>query len=390
MSTATSPLRRENIPQLNIVRALCIIAVLCVHSTSFATEKLRDSNYFFLYNFVNIFMKYGTPSFIFLSSFVLFYNYFERPFTKSLIAGFYTKRLKYILVPYFMFSVLYYAISYYLNNRDLSVIETLQHFGSQLLIGKAYTHLYFVFINAQFYLFFPLALWFLKKHPAVLKWCIPLGLAIQYGFVFMNKFYWQVKYPGSWMFSYMAYFLLGAFLGSYFPKIKQWLIASRENATPGRVAFWILLWAAWLTAALNHVNIYYQSRLYGTVYNTTLYEFLWNAHTYLGTVVLLQIAFFIYRHVSPKLVKWISQLGALSFGIYLLHPLFNLVYRANPVTSGNSMLVHLWYIGGFFFALVCSWIVVGLVVRYVPFSWIIFGNSPAKKVKKGRCLTAII
>lgn len=381
MSTATTSLRRDNIPQLQIVRALCIIAVLCVHSTSFATLNMTESGYFFAYNFVNIFMKYGTPSFIFLSSFVLFYNYYERPVTKELVGGFYRKRLKYILVPYFMFSVMYYIISYILNNRDLGVVETLQHFTIQLLTGKAWTHLYFVFINSQFYLFFPIALLLLKSSRTLLKWSVPIGLAIQWGFVFMNKFYWQVKYPGSWMFSYMSYFMLGAFLGSFFPQIKGWIIASRENATIPRVIFWVLLWAAWLTAALNHVNIYYQSRLHGTNYNTTLYEFLWNAHTYLGTVVLLQIAFFAYRHFSPVLIKWISQLGALSFGIYLIHPLFNLVYRNFPPTTGNSMLVHLWYVGGFFFALIPSWIVVSLVIKYVPFSWMIFGNSPARKAK---------
>ena len=56
-------------------------------------------------------MKFGTPTFIFLSSLVLFYNYYDRPTTKKLIGGFYKKRLLYIIIPYTLFSVFYFAIA---------------------------------------------------------------------------------------------------------------------------------------------------------------------------------------------------------------------------------------------------------------------------------------
>lgn len=58
-------LKRERIPELNLVRAVAIIGVLFVHSTSNATLEMTNSSYYWLYNFVNIFMKYGTPTFIF-------------------------------------------------------------------------------------------------------------------------------------------------------------------------------------------------------------------------------------------------------------------------------------------------------------------------------------
>ncbi|MGC6590579.1 acyltransferase, partial [Paenibacillus sp. Dod16] len=67
-------LSRERLPELQLVRAFAIIGVLSVHSTSYAVSAMTDSNYFFMYNFMNIFMKFGTPTFIFLSSLVLFYN----------------------------------------------------------------------------------------------------------------------------------------------------------------------------------------------------------------------------------------------------------------------------------------------------------------------------
>src|SRR5689334_12879602 len=70
--------KKERLPQLDIYRALAILGVLHVHATSFATVDAIDSRFYYIINFLNIFFKYGTPSFIFLSSFVLFYNYADR------------------------------------------------------------------------------------------------------------------------------------------------------------------------------------------------------------------------------------------------------------------------------------------------------------------------
>ncbi|MEK3772115.1 acyltransferase family protein [Paenibacillus sp. FSL R5-0887] len=106
--------RQERLPQLDIFRALAILGVLHVHSSSFAAgEQALHSPYYYWLNWINIFFKFGTPSFIFLSSFVLFYNYYGRPVTRSLIINFYRRRLKYILLPYLLASMGYYALTLY-------------------------------------------------------------------------------------------------------------------------------------------------------------------------------------------------------------------------------------------------------------------------------------
>lgn len=382
LNKSTIQKKRENLPELQLVRAFAILGVLSVHSTSYAATAMVESSYFFLYNFMNIFMKYGTPTFIFLSSFVLFYNYYERPLSKELIGGFYKKRLLYIIIPYTVFSIFYFALLHVLYYPDRSLQDTILSFVSKLLTGKAYTHLYFVFISIQFYLLFPIILWVFKKVPQLTKWAIPIGLAVQWAFILLNKYYLQVPNKGSWSLSYMAYFMLGAFIGIYYPKLKDWFVMSRAHATSARMAGWIVLWIGWATAGLAHVYIYYNSRLYGTQYNSTLYEFLWNVHTYLGTIVLLQLAFVVYRKAPRKLSGMFEKLGALSFGVYLIHPFFLLVYRQFPPQTGSSIMTHMWYAGGFLTALFCSCMVVALTVRYVPFSWIFFGNISSRKKAK--------
>jgi peptidoglycan/LPS O-acetylase OafA/YrhL len=87
----------------------------------------------------------------------------------------------------------------------------------------------------------------------------------------------------------------------------------------------------------------------------------------------------LYRKGPALIAKPLNRLGALSFGIYLIHPFFLLLYREFPPQTGVSWLVHLWYAGGFAVALFASWIVVGLTARFIPFAWVIFGNLPKPK-----------
>jgi len=76
-------IKKERLPQLDLFRAMAIFCVIQVHSSSFAAaEQALNSPIYYFYNWMNIFFKIGTPCFIFLSSFVLFYNYYDRPVNK--------------------------------------------------------------------------------------------------------------------------------------------------------------------------------------------------------------------------------------------------------------------------------------------------------------------
>lgn len=376
--------RREKIPELQLVRAFAILGVLSVHSTSFATVDMANYPHaYYWYNFFNIFMKFGTPTFILLSSFVLFYNYYSRPLNGKLIGGFYKKRLLYIIIPYVLFSAVYYANKLYHSGTPGSLQETARQFVHALATGTANTHLYFVFISIQFYLLFPLFLWALKRFPVLARWSVPIGLALQWAFVLVNKYGLDepVANKGSWSLSYFAYYFMGAALGIYYPQLKKWLVPAVRTATPAKIAAWVLLWAAWLTAGLAHVYVWHETRSGSDGYHSLLYEGLWNAHTYLSALVLIQLAFLIYRNAAGPLAKVLSHLGAMSFGIYLIHPLFLFYYRLYPPQAG-SPYIHLWYAGGLMLALVASWLVVTLAAR-LPFSWILFGSLPKRQKASG-------
>ncbi|GEM_PF-135993 len=372
---STTPVKKkEHIPQLQLVRAIAIIGVLSVHASAAATVTMKDSAYFFLYNFANTFMRFGTPTFILLSSFVLFYSYYNRPLDGKLIKGFYKKRLLYIIIPYILFSAIYFVYGKIRANLPYLTSDALLQFLEKLAKGEVYAHLYFIFISVQFYLLFPLLLWVVKRWKNTVYWLIPTGFLLQWAFFLMNEYYWRLEMKGSLAPSYFLFFFTGAAIGIFFPKLKDWFAVTREYASPKKIAVWCLTFGIWLTLALSHVMLYYNVRANGTRYHILIYEFLWSFHTLFSALVVIGLSFFIYRHLPVLLSKTLYRLGQLSFGVYLIHLIFLFIYDDNVRHFGSSLLEHARYFGSFVFMLVGSWLVVGLVTRFVPYSWVLFGT----------------
>ncbi|WP_331459232.1 FAD-dependent oxidoreductase [Paenibacillus sp. FJAT-27812] len=378
--------RNEQIPELQIARALAMLGVLSVHASASATISMLKSGYYSLYNFINVFMKFGTPTFILLSSFLLFYSYYTRPLDTKLMTSFYKKRLLYIIIPYFIFSALYFVLVQLIQHEPIFSLGALASFSKKLLLGKAFSHLYFIFISIQFYLLFPAILWLAKKKAALVPWFIPMGFALQWAFVLFNKYYFQVPNKGNWSFSYFSFFFLGAAMGIYFPKIKAWLMISKQNVTLYRLSAWAIIWIAWLAFALSHVLINYNARLLGTRYNSLLYEFLWSFHTVLSALALVQASFIIYRFLPGIVSKTFYRLGQLSFGIYLIHLFYLFVYDRYIPSFGISWLSHFRYLGSWIFMLGASWLTVELASRLNPYASFVFGRLPERKENK-RILT---
>ncbi|MEC0180954.1 acyltransferase [Paenibacillus peoriae] len=386
------PTNKEKIPELQLVRAMAILAVIMVHATSYATVQLTDSSLYVVYNALNVLMKYGTPVFIALSSMVLFYNYKDRPMGRQLLIRFYKQRLLYILLPYFMFSLFYFVLSLMADSSETWNIAALaESFAVKLATGKAYTHLYYIFIMMQFYLAFPLVLWMFQRYRHIPQWSIVMGLLVQWSFVIGNKFLFQVQNKGSWALSYMACYMLGAALGYYYPQLRTWFLRRKGERSFAGVLSWIGIWAVWLISATVHVYMWYESRMYGISYNSLVFELMYNMYSLSSTLVLLQVSFLMYRRQHSFIIRRLERLGTLSFGVYLIHPFFLLLYRQFSPHIGSPQLIHIWYAGGFFFALLCSWLVVSVIARFLPFAWILFGQLPGiqkSSFKQEECISS--
>ncbi|MHA2857627.1 acyltransferase [Paenibacillus lautus] len=375
--------KRAKLTEIDLVRGFAMMGVLMVHATSFATVQMRGDDFFGLYNFLNIFSKVGTTTFIFLSSFVLFYNYYHRPFKGRDLGRFFKNRLMYILVPYVLFSVLFFTVAWYHRGGESDLAAMLESFWPKLATGKSYTHLYFIFINIQFYVLFPLVLMLLKRFRGFAAVCVLVGIVLQWLFYIGNDAWWDVTNRNSWSLSFLSYYFLGAWIGIYYDRVKNWLTSAQQAARPAlRKLGWILLWAVWLGAALVHIGLRYNQRLLGTEYHPLLYDAFWNVHTLTTALVMLQVAL-LFGNKSGWWLNGFRRLGVYSFGVYLVHPLVLLFYRDFPPRTENSWLLLAWYAGGLVSAVAVSYIAVYGIGRLGGWTWIFFGKLPGS-LRKGK------
>lgn len=271
------------------------------------------------------------------------------------------------------------------DSFGLPLTEHLSNFVYKLLTGSAYTHLYFIFISAQFYILFPFILKLLQSSRFVARWAIPLGFALQWMFIFLNKYALNVPNKESYVISYAGYYMVGAYVALHFDKIAGWLNVSWRRMNANYKKWTFLLWGCWLIAMIVHVTMWYYGSHDGIWVNALWYELLWNVHTMLSALVLLQLSFLLYDQARPKLLTFLLRLGEFSFAIYLIHPLILAIYRRFryyiPVDSFTYVV---WIGGGMLAALFISWFISAFCFRYVSFARLFLGAVPKSYTDAGK------
>ncbi|WP_127533458.1 acyltransferase [Paenibacillus kobensis] len=370
--------RKPVVHELNVMRGIAMLGVLTVHSTSSAVAALNESSLFGLFNTLNVLALFCVPAFIFLSGFVLLYNYSDQKIGLRSLGTFYRKRLLYILVPYAFISLLYLGIKQLYVIRAGGSVETLpvlDKYWHYLLTGNAYTHLYYIIITVQLYLVFPLLLYVLQKVRNRGLWLVVLGIAIQAGFYYANRYWLHVPSKGSVALTYAGTFLLGVYAALNYERMNAWI----NKRMPVRRT---VLWLLWAASAVIFVTVWHRYRTGDHTYPSEAFEFGYEAYTLLTIPVLLQISGWIRRLKSRTLENRMNDLGGLSFGIYLIHPVFLLAYRELVPLPGMPYQYIAWVAGIFITALAGSLLVLFLAFRVTGWSWLLFGQVPAKFRRK--------
>jgi peptidoglycan/LPS O-acetylase OafA/YrhL len=364
-----------------------MLAVIMIHATSESIGKInKESLYYPLYNGLNTFSSFAVPTFIFLSGLVMFYTYYDKPLTRSELLGFYKKRLVYILLPYVAVSTFYFALRMAITTNT-SLLAGLKLFVGQLLTGGAYTHLYYMFIMIQFYLLFPLLL-SLAKRKGVAPHLIWIGIVLQWGYVYLNSevIVHLENIPnifhkkGSLFPTYLAFYLLGATVGIYYTRLEKWFVAVKSPLFSLKSCVTYIFYVLWLSSGLFYAYLYYLGRAHNEWTSSKVYELMWFIFSMLSSVVILHLSYWIMARMGRRSVNALIHLGVASLGVYFVHPAVLLFYRKVVV---DLHLKHPFYYGGAFAsALIISWVVTTLLMKYPKWSWVILGAVPTKVAYK--------
>ncbi|MDR0270121.1 acyltransferase [Paenibacillus sp.] len=236
--------KKARISEIELLRGLAFLAVALQHSIAHyaAVDGVRPADGLWM-TLLLLTAKFAVPVFIFITGLVLFYNN-DGPLRYG---SFISKRFKDILVPYILWSGVYFTVSQGLSPHFW---PQLGKWSMMLITGKNSYHLWYIVMIFQFYLLFPLFRYIMRKcaeriffrwRAIVLAGAGLICMLLVYNLFRIGEMMTAVDFPvltpffttyADRNFLYFSfYFILGAAAGMYPERWKYWLLK-------GRVVYW--------------------------------------------------------------------------------------------------------------------------------------------------------
>lgn len=382
---------KEHLYEIDLMRALIILGVICVHVISFFnlfTVQMTGVN---LRNDAALTALHFTrEAFMFITGLVLFITYYGKPFNAKTFLG---KRLKLIAIPYFAFTLLYMLFTQtYMPTPHLTLPLFLQNYGIALLTGNQF-FLYYLLISLQLYIIFPWLLKFIKATERYHGLLFGISFALEIALMWFNKFYLQmpaglhlpgllgvlVNYRDRIIITYQFWFIAGALVAVHYSKIKA-ILQKYVRFIP-----WILLFSFFAIGV--HVAIDRLVQHQDESQTVLVLQPLMIPYSLLATVTLWSLGMAWSRVRLDSRFRQISRLiktaAAASFGIFLIHPFFLhlvqvTIYRLHTTAAERVWLTPVAILFVYFSAM----IVARLVARIPYLSYIVGQKSTWHSQKK--------
>ena len=307
----------KRIREFDVLKGLCITAVILIHVTSHGVGTFDPtSTSYFVYLILNRLSQFAVPTFIFASCVLI--SYIHRDDFRTITAGglkaFYTKRFVRIIPPYLIWTLVYLVVRHIESNG--SVVLNLGNYFNLLLKSDGYYHLYFVILILQVYIFLPFIMYGVSHLNIKFHYVLSLSVGMQVACYYFYESYLTHYFPRGTrlMIWYLVFILIGVWIGDNYEEY-----CKREK----------------------HVTIFLPAALISGVLYTYFYHLSnISRHVPLGR---LNLVWYIYAFSMPLLLLYVSKkvnirfferAGQLSFGIFLMHPLFLFImYRMNTTVN---------------------------------------------------------
>ncbi len=282
-------IKNENrLEYLDYLRVIACFSVIFVHVSAIGIVSYESGTFYHKgIIFLNRLLKYTTPVFLFLSGITSFYSYRIKEYRYM---NFLRRRLKSVVVPFFIWSCIYYFILVYRGTYSFILI----YFAKNLILGNMSYHLYFIPILLQMYFLSGLINFLFKKFDSsiiLISSLVINVLSMEMSFLFSDRIF----------FKYIFFYILGV----YFTKESyKFLNFSRKYIRPVFLIF--------IISTFIYSIFYYYSR-YG------LMNYAWIVFSISGIFFLFELSIKLDKNNGDNLK--IRKLSKSTYYIYLMHPL---------------------------------------------------------------------
>lgn len=279
------------------IAAATAVVFLHVNSKGVSRPLEFDSVTWWVQDFFNASVRWCVPVFVMISGALILPRSAAQP-----IGQYYRKRLSRVLIPTVVWTVVYVCISRWVDGFSLKKI------AQNLLAGKPYFHLWFMFMLTGLYLVGP----FLSRFAAgvdrrMLWYATAIGFAVVMGHsgITSVKSGHQATALSMWV-NYVPYFFLGHLLVTSPPRMRRgWLIA---------IFFASVAAIAISRAALDPVLGDYRSQI---ITSNNL-----NPFVIASSVAVFLLAMSLQsRMTSDTISQAVQRLAIYALGVYLIHPI---------------------------------------------------------------------
>jgi peptidoglycan/LPS O-acetylase OafA/YrhL len=309
---------RAHVHEADVVRVLTFVAVIGVHATGGTT----DPGSYAAGAALNL-LHFTREAFFVLTGFVLVHSYADRPPRGAGLRRFWSRRLLLVGVPYAVWTAGYGAAAVAERTRRDGVAGGLRQLVGLLISGDAHYHLYFLLVSLQVYLVTPLLLALVRRAERHLAGLLAAGAVleaavlalIQYGPPEGGVLGWLQRYCYVLLPTYLFWVLLGGVAAARLDAVCRW-VDRRRRLVPFLVLGGAAAAQVWYAVSVHRGR---SPAFAASVFQPV--TLVWGSAIVVGLFTLGRR--WAARRTAGSWIDRALRLGSeLSFGVYLVHPLF--------------------------------------------------------------------